>query len=126
MDNPEVKEREEPKPERLDVTSWCEATVDMTFFGLGKVYLVDASPQNVTAWIKSAQKDPLGTEATAHMLAAYIDHAEDPGMPVRNAGVQAWLVWMKGQKQKAIRALTDCISWFQGHMSNDAASVPNS
>ena len=125
MDSPDSYDKKEPKPARLEILSWCEAKIDLTYFGLGNVYITDAAPHMVTAWIKSAQKDPLSHECTANLLAAYVDHADDPSFPVRNAGVQAWIIWMKSAKQKAVKALTDCIAWFQGHTGDEAGAVPN-
>lgn len=111
-------------PPFLHPTSWLEATVDLSTFGLGNLYLKDGRAAAVTEWVQASEKG--GLLAVAKLLAAYVDHADDASFPEARAGWQKWEAWLKGGvTQKVVKRITDAIFAFMGHVGDEARRVPN-
>ncbi len=114
-----------PVPKWLSLTSWLEAKIDLTVFGLGYVYLQEATDAAVKEWASAGQKGWDRPLATAKLFAAYIDHGDDPSFPARGAGWQKWESWLAGGvKNKVVRRISDGIIRFMQHVGDESAA-PN-
>lgn len=125
----EVDEVEPVKlPKWMKATSWLEATVDCSVFGLGNVYLTDATPPMVQEWIAASNKPggSMSSLAVAKLLAAYVDHADDPSFPAKGSGWQKWESWLNGGvRQKLVKRITESIFAFMRHVGDESNQVPN-
>lgn len=105
-------------------TSWLEAEVDLSDFGLGVVFLKDASAWTKASWQRAASKDLLAPETTALMLAAYVDRG-DEGIPPRGSSGDKWKKWMESQRSKPVERLTQGILYFMDEQQKDGEEAPN-
>jgi hypothetical protein len=111
-------------PAYVTPTSWLEATVDLSAFGLGNVYIKDGAAHAVTEWVQASEKG--GLLSVAKLLAAYVDHGDDPSFPPARSGWQKWDAWLKGGvTQKVVKRLTDAIFAFMAYVGDESKRVPN-
>ncbi len=107
-------------------TSWLEATVDLSGFGLGKVFLRDARYDRLADWLESCRtRGEHAVESAARLLCAYVDRSEVPGMPARNSDPKTWETWVKQQRGKPILVLRDAAVFFSEVLAAADAIVPN-
>lgn len=107
-------------------TSWLEATVDLAGFGLGRIFLRDARYDRLADWLEAARaKGDHTIEATAKLLAAYVDRSEVPGMPQRGADWKAWSAWVTQQRSKPMLILRDAVVFFSEVLVAAETIVPN-
>jgi len=111
-------------PEWFKKTSWLEAEVDLSDFGLGVVYIKDASAWTKGQWQRAASKDLLAPETLALMLAAYVDRG-DEGIPLRGSSADKWKKWLESQRSKPVERLTQGILLFMDEQQKDGDAAPN-
>lgn len=130
-DEIEVAEQEqEALPAHLIVRSWLEAEVDVSDFGLtGKVYLRDATYVAVNEWFRCSNDPKLGNmhpTTIAKLLAAYVDHSDDPSFPKPRAGWMEWDAWLKGGvHNKIVKRIADSVFKFVGWVNSEGGKAPN-